>query len=74
MHANKVVLSPSTGAAISLTLHVSGKPRRLSKESMKYLPTAFAQLQFAWKLYNYALDGNINLDALDVPITFQGNG
>jgi len=41
---------------------------------MKYLPTAFAQLQFAWKLYNYALEGNINLDALDVPITFQEDG
>lgn len=38
---------------------------------MKYLPTAFAQLQFAWKLYNYSLEGNLNLDALDIPITFQ---
>ena len=38
---------------------------------MKYLPTAFAQLQFAWKLYNYAIEGNIDLDKLDIPITFQ---
>lgn len=41
---------------------------------MKYLPTAFAQLQFAWKLYNYALDGHIDLETLDVPITFQEGG
>lgn len=38
---------------------------------MKYLPTAFAQLQFAWKLYNHALDGGLNVDALDIPLTFQ---
>lgn len=41
---------------------------------MKYLPTAFSQLQFAWKLYNYALEGNIDLNALDIPITFQEEG
>ena len=41
---------------------------------MKYLPTAFAQLQFAWKLYNYALDGNIDLDKLDTPVVFQEDG
>jgi hypothetical protein len=38
---------------------------------MEHLPTAFAQLQFAWKLYNYALDGNIDLDKLDTPVVFQ---
>ena len=38
---------------------------------MKYLPTAFAQLAFSWKLYNYALEGKIELEALDIPITFQ---
>jgi hypothetical protein len=38
---------------------------------VKYLPTAFAQLEFAWKLYNYALDGGIDLAKLDVPVTFQ---
>src|SRR5262245_4800264 len=37
---------------------------------MKYLPTAFTQLQFAWKLYNYALDGKIDLAQLDIPISF----
>ena len=37
---------------------------------MKYLPTAFAQLRFAWKLYNYALNGGVDLKKLDVPITF----
>lgn len=38
---------------------------------MKYIETAFGQLAFAWKLYNYALDGKINLDELDKPLTFQ---
>ena len=38
---------------------------------MKYLETAFQQLEFAWKLYNYALEGRINVDELDKPITFQ---
>ncbi|GJI89799.1 hypothetical protein [Duganella hordei] len=38
---------------------------------MKYIDTAFSQLAFAWKLYNYALEGRINLDELDRPITFQ---
>jgi len=39
---------------------------------MKYIDTAFTQLAFAWKLYNYALDGHINLEELDIPITFEG--
>jgi hypothetical protein len=38
---------------------------------VNYLDTAFAQLAFAWKLYNYGLDGNINLAELDKPITFH---
>ncbi len=38
---------------------------------MKYLDTAFGQLAFAWKLYNYGLEGKINLLELDKPITFQ---
>lgn len=38
---------------------------------MNYLPTAFAQLQFAWKLYNYALDGNVDLEKLDIPLSFE---
>lgn len=38
---------------------------------MKYLNTAFQQLEFAWKLYNYALEGRINVEELDKPITFQ---
>lgn len=41
---------------------------------MKYLPTAFAQLQFAWKLYNYALEGNLDIKRLDIPVTFQEAG
>ncbi len=41
---------------------------------MKYLPTAFSQLQFSWKLYNYVLDRNVDLDNLDIPLTFQENG
>jgi hypothetical protein len=39
---------------------------------MKYLNTAFQQLEFAWKLYNYALEGKIDLEELDKPLTFQG--
>jgi hypothetical protein len=38
---------------------------------MKYIETAFGQLAFAWKLYDYALNGKINLDELDQPLTFQ---
>jgi hypothetical protein len=38
---------------------------------MKYLETAFGQLAFAWKLYNYGLDGKIDLAALDVPLRFE---
>ena len=38
---------------------------------MKYIDTAFQQLEFAWKLYNYVLEGHIDLDALDKPLTFQ---
>jgi len=41
---------------------------------MKYLPTAFAQLQFAWKLYNYALEGSLKLEELDKAITFEEEG
>ena len=35
---------------------------------MNYLPTAFAQLAFAWKLYNYGLEGKIDREALDIPL------
>ena len=38
---------------------------------MKYLETAFGQLAFAWKLYNYGLDGKIDLAALDIPLRFE---
>ena len=38
---------------------------------MKYLDTVFRQLEFAWKLYNYALDGSIRLEELDKSLTFQ---
>lgn len=38
---------------------------------MKFLPTAFGQLAFAWKLYNYGLDGKIDVEQLDREVTFQ---
>lgn len=38
---------------------------------VRYIDSAFKQLSFAWKLYDYALEGKINLDELDKPITFQ---
>lgn len=38
---------------------------------MNFVDTAFQQLSFAWKLYSYALDGKINLEELDQPISFQ---
>ncbi len=42
---------------------------------MQYLPTAFAQLAFALKLWNYAENGKINLDELDIPlIVEEGKG
>ena len=41
---------------------------------MKYLDTAFGQLAAAWKLYHYALEGKIDLETLDVPLTFEDKG
>jgi hypothetical protein len=41
---------------------------------VKYLDTAFGQLAFAWKLYNYGLEGKIDLSDLDKPLTFQEGG
>lgn len=41
---------------------------------MKYIDTAIGQLAFAWKLYNYGLDGKINREALDIPLTFKDDG
>lgn len=38
---------------------------------MRYLPTAFANVEFAWKLLVYGEAGGIELERLDVPITFQ---
>jgi hypothetical protein len=38
---------------------------------MRYIDTAFQQLEFAWKLYNYVLEGHINLNDLDKPLTVQ---
>lgn len=45
-----------------------------SVEILKYLPTAFGQLAFAWKLYNYGLDGKIDLEALDADVTWEDQG
>ena len=41
---------------------------------MQYLPTAFAQLVFAWKLYHYGLKRRIDRRSLDIPITFKDVG
>ena len=41
---------------------------------MQYLPTAFGQLAFAWKLLNYGVDGKINVEELDAEGTFQEEG
>lgn len=41
---------------------------------MKYLPTAFGQLSFAWKLYNYGLNGEIDPDKLDEDVSWQDGG
>lgn len=38
---------------------------------MKYLPTAFGQLSFAWKLYNYGLNGEIDPEKLDEDVSWQ---
>lgn len=38
---------------------------------MKFIDEAFAQLSFAWKLYHYALEGHVDLEKLDIPISFQ---
>lgn len=38
---------------------------------MKYLDTAFQQLEFAWKLYNYVSEGRVDLAELDKAITFE---
>ncbi|MDZ4381358.1 MAG: hypothetical protein U0942_08465 [Parvibaculum sp.] len=38
---------------------------------MQYLPTAFANIEFAWKLLVYGEAGEIDLDKLDVEIVFQ---
>jgi hypothetical protein len=41
---------------------------------LNFVDAAFRQLAFAWKLYNYALEGQINVNELDKPITFtEGN-
>jgi hypothetical protein len=38
---------------------------------MSYLPTAFANVEFAWKLLAYGEAGEIELDKLDIEIVFQ---
>lgn len=38
---------------------------------MRYLPTAFANLEFAWKLLAYGEAGGIDLEKLDIPIVFS---
>jgi len=41
---------------------------------MHYLDTAFAQLAFAAKLYDYAEDGKLNLEDFDRPLSFDEGG
>ena len=38
---------------------------------MQYLPTAFANVEFAWKLLAYGEAGEIDLEKLDTDIVFQ---
>ncbi len=38
---------------------------------MRYLPTAFANIEFAWKLLVYGEAGEIDLDKLDIDVVFQ---
>lgn len=38
---------------------------------MQYLPTAFANVEFAWKLLAYGEAGGIDLEKLDIDIVFQ---
>lgn len=38
---------------------------------MQYLPTAFANVEFAWKLLAYGESGKIELEKLDIDIIFQ---
>jgi hypothetical protein len=38
---------------------------------VRYLPTAFANVEFAWKLLAYGEDGGIELEKLDTDIVFQ---
>lgn len=38
---------------------------------MRYLPTAFANVDFAWKLLVYGEAGEIDLEKLDIEIVFQ---
>jgi hypothetical protein len=37
---------------------------------VKYLPKAFGQLAFAWKLYNYGLNGEIDPEKLDEDVAW----
>ena len=38
---------------------------------MKFLPSAFGQLAFAWRLYHYGLEGKFDLNILKEELTFQ---
>ena len=38
---------------------------------MKFLPNAFGQLAFAWRLYHYGLEGKFDLETLSEELTFQ---
>lgn len=44
-----------------------------NEDIMQYLPTAFANIEFAWKLLNYGETGQIDLDKLDTDIVFQND-
>lgn len=41
------------------------------ENNLQYLPSAFANVEFAWKLLVYGESGEIDLDKLDIDIVFQ---
>ena len=42
----------------------------MNSDVTNYIPTAFAQLELAFKLYHYALEGKVDINQLDIPLTF----
>lgn len=57
-------MGPGTQKVMSLR-------ERDSDQIMNYLDSAFAQLAFAAKLYDYADQEKLNIAELDQPLTFE---